>query len=464
LSLKEEKISLDQKEQTQFRLARAATVATGGRNAVRYPWLDMETYAILKITSGMPESDWPTPESKAVLQTTLHQIDEAIREFLSDVSLKIMNLTQAKLDTAPAKCVVVNSKSKEELELIAPSGFGLVKDASESPTRNWVAVADGKRVDNSWSSEGVDGSITDGSIVCLSGDGNWLLSWYADQSGKPSSPPIIQRIIWINKQTSESEKDKKDWYAYIDINGRRGMKTAQSLSFYSELQSQYESLKSDIGNRIQNVFSFHRDNRIGFVLPVSPDNAAVLWTSTGLSDPEEVPPLQKVPDLVPCQGYKEVSVTEQQREMKCDFGEVSYDNQSHHLVIEYYTNQNQVPYPGETAPRCSKENPLCPSGIQLEFFPAADLKNLLEHVLIRDHISTRIKESAVDDGYLWLADEGHQKWRYVVSADRLMALLREHWTNTEWDKFKVVPISEPCQRLECNLRVPGWPPTPGAAR
>jgi hypothetical protein len=74
------------------------------------------------------------------------------------------------------------------------------------------------------------------------------------------------------------------------------------------------------------------------------------------------------------------------------------------------------------------------------------------------HLSSRLKEAAIFQGYLWVKDTNGQVWRYLVGLDVIKDLLPERWKGVKKEELAKFGYSEACREAKCDIeKIPGWP-------
>src|SRR5690606_15451224 len=132
-----------------------------------------------------------------------------------------------------------------------------------------------------------DQPLPSGAIVCLSHDANWLLTWPSLPGNQFVSPPVIQRIVWI--RTGPIRYRDNRWHA--ELSPARRPATSQSWSVMREvdLNTEYRKLHQDAREGGRTFQSFRKGENVGFLIAMK-DATAMLWTTTGVLDPDPVEP------------------------------------------------------------------------------------------------------------------------------------------------------------------------------
>jgi hypothetical protein len=437
----------------QFRVLRTATSAMDRVEVGRIPWQDIEAAGALKRASSQYNpAHGLKDEALLLLQTTLQQLDAGAREVLSDLSFRIAepsDLAKAK----KANCVDPNNADDAKKGLVASARPGFSYRPIRPDLRAvWLPF---------WRNSQIFPNETDywseGTIVCLSHDANWLLIWYAKPGNVPNGPPIVRRIVWSN---GDLKVDASPWR--VQIGPRRRLGALENGNEYNRLlKDSFASLRSGLKEGRVEIRSFQRDQQVGFLVPFKdPDGKeqiAMLWTVTGLSDPEDRTD-EGSPKLVPCQApggqptddssiYVETSVENSQRkQMRCDVDSVHIKGILHKLVLTYFKPEpGDPPQEGESVPRCSNAKVLCDTNIALQF-PPFDSKTVRMNIR---HLSNPIASAAIDGGFLWLQDQAGQVWRYVIDPDKVIPLFHERWKSVDWKKYPKIEYTDACERWEC---------------
>ena len=394
------------------------------------------------------------PEATRVYRTSLRQLDRSTRNILSDVSVKIVdnasaNPELAALDAAPADCAVTDPEM-EVRYLVAdePESLGLALRAELSEGVRIIHMRPIRRVSSDefreLESSNLRGRrLEPGVLVCLSKDANWFLIWRPLPEHQVAEPPVIQRVQWIRTARQPSGDD--DWHA--ELKEGRLPQTRQTWANVETLSEEYQRLNSAVRDGGRVIDSFRSGSRAGFTIALGENKAALLWTSTGLVDPEAVE--TGLPhDLVKCEfdtpetrsqtgGLAKVS--------RCEMGPISFDGIDHFLTADYQ---------GCLRP----ETPaVCETAISLHYKPL-DPERSSARVAFR-HSSSRIVAAAVWDDSLWIKDTNDQVWRYLVGMKALQNLLVERWKGIgDPAKMAKASYSDSCKQLNCDkVRVPGWP-------
>ena len=430
----------------QFELFRLATAVLSS-GSVRQPREDLETFAAIYLASVKDPDDLPSGQTNVGLRATLQYLDEGVRQTMSDVSLRIAsNEGNLSTDANDIDCIEVDPGEDQVLRArgrgirssLAGSRLGL---AQASQIRSWSAFS--KDVTNTVGSNLVNEVWPPGGIVCLSHDANWLFFWFPSTEGSVTYP-LMRRIMWIRNPRADARDG--DLHAYVT--DFRRVKSAPSFNLAPTLVGALAVQRTRMP-LLHNIRSFQVDDRAGFLVPLEDDTVVVVWTSTGFSDAEEA---SRSPDLVTCKETEEIVI------VKCDLQLVTAEKHLVRVLVEHHRDTSNSVFPGESGPRCTNENRICSSDVRLNF--VAD--DAAVRMLIRNHVSSRIKKGAFVDGYLWLEDESGQIWRYVVAAQKTMAVLQERWNGIEWNAYpRTTPVSGACRYLQCAQNVPEWPTEAG---
>jgi len=394
------------------------------------------------------------PEATRVYRTSLSQLDRSTRSILSDVSVKIVdnasaNPELAALDAAPADCAVTDPEM-EVRYLVAdePGSLGLALRAELSEGVRIINMRPIRRVSSDefreLESSNLRGRrLEPGVLVCLSKDANWFLLWRPLPENQVAEPPVIQRIQWIRTARQSSGDD--DWHA--ELKDGRLPQTRQMWANVVTLSREYQRLNSAVRDGGRVIDSFRSGSRAGFTIALGENKAALLWTSTGLVDPEAVE--TALPHkLVLCEFDQPTTRTQTgalTAVSRCEMGPVSFDGIDHFLTADYL---------GCLRP----ETPaVCETEISLHYNPLDPVRSSAR-VAFRLS-SSRIVAAAVWDDSLWIKDTNGQVWRYLVGMKALQNLLVERWKGIgDPAKMAKASYSDSCKQLNCDkVRVPGWP-------
>ena len=263
-----------------------------------------------------------------MFRTSLRQLDAGARNVLASVSairtLKNSHGELLGLEPTQAHCALADGDEPSQPLIGEESGalgidlksrdVGTIKGAVMVPI---LRAPDGSIVPIQ-SFNFADQLAPSGAIVCLSADGNWLLTWVV-QSGRQQAgtesgvqPPFIQRIIWIRTGPVKSQDNK--WHA--ELTAPRAPGTAQSYDDLTEgddsLNRDYPRLYEAVRQRRPKFYSFRRNDNVGFLIPMSDDRTAMMWTTTALLDPDPVKgPLKEA--LADCESPLLAGLTRQAR-------------------------------------------------------------------------------------------------------------------------------------------------------
>ena len=199
--------------------------------------------------------------------------------------------------------------------------------------------------------------------------------------------------------------------------------TAQSYDDLTEgddsLNRDYPRLYEAVRQRRPEFYSFRRNDNVGFLIPMSDDRTAMMWTTTALLDPDPVKgPLKEA--LADCEFFpsrRPDETGEAKMYRKCEMGPISFDDLSHTLVADYPSNDVMQDFQSmqlASVVNCKPDGSLCKTELRLLHDPPDDE----EFKRIRDPPpSSTIKAAAIWDGVLWIRDINGQVWRYAVGID-----------------------------------------------
>jgi len=216
-----------------------------------------------------------------------------------------------------------------------------------------------------------------------------------------------------------------------------------------------------VQQRRRQVFHFFRKgDNVGFLIDMAPEQTAMLWTTTGLLDPDMVKfPLKD--KLVDCQ-FSSYSRPDEKGETTtfrgCVMGPIFFDGLNHKLVADYKINEapQLASAPPTSSLSCIPEGALCRTEVRIEYDPP-DVERGSQRVAF-SHLSSTIKAAAIWDDALWVRDANGQVWRYLVGLEAIQALLPHRWKGVgELDLAKSV-YSPACKQVKCDtVLIPDWP-------
>ena len=477
----QQRLNVAQEELAEhFRFSRFQTEATVVLpNAARSAANDRELYAAISLARGRAKQlgqKRDIDEALAVFRNSLRQLDVGARNVLGSVSaIRIVensNTELSDLQKGPAHCAIADGDQPSQ-PLIGkePGALGIdlrSQDAGSVKTSAMFPVwraPDGRVVPiNSANFAGQPAPF--GALVCLSDDANWLLTWLvqSDRNQRADAgvqPPYIQRIVWI--RTGPIANRDNQWHA--ELTDQRQPGTSQSYEDLTEgdesLNKDYSRLYKAVSEQEQVFKFFRRGDNVGFLVDMTQDRTAMLWTTTALADPDPVKEPLKEP-LADCK-FAITRRPDDKGEAKtyrgCVMGPISFDDLNHNLVADYQTNE--VPQLASiqlaSVVSCNPESALCKTELRIEYDPP-DAEGESQRIVI-PHLSSAIKAAAIWDGVLWVRDANGQVWRYVVGLERIQALLPPRWKGVgELDLAKSV-YSRACKRVKCDKvpLIPEWP-------
>ena len=392
-------------------------------------------------------SEGGIPEATGVFRTSLRQLDRNTRTLLSDVSVRILDRTGpgtganaelAALRTNPSECAVVDPDvTIKHLLAKEPGSRGIELrplDVSGAKVVVMNAVrraADGEIVPVK-STNFPSLALVSGALVCLSHDANWFLMVVSTQA---NDPPYIQRIVWIRT-------DKENGWR-VELGPSRQPASEQTWDNVQTLSTHYPFLNRSIRDGAQLIRSFRSGDRVGFLIALEGNRTAMLWTSTGLIDPDSVEaPLQYPVKACVFKSDSKISrMGERQPNMKCEMGPIGFDGLKHYLRADYDS--------------CNQEG-LCRTALKIEYDPK-DTERESPRVVFQ-HTSAAIEAAAIWDDSLWVRDANGQVWRYLVGVEALKPLLEERWKGIDQNWLRNAPYSESCVQAKCDkMIIPGWP-------
>ena len=460
-----------------FRLQSEATVvpANGARSAAN----DRELFAALDLALNRAKQQGKKPnvdEASAIFRTSLRQLELGARNVLAGVSV-LRNLPSSHPDLSAvqegsAHCTVADADQSNKFLIgkepgrlgieLRPQEAGAVKATTMFPI--WRTPDDNIAPIDSSNFAGQP--LPSGALACLSDNANWLLVWPLQsdrhQGGADAGvqPPTIQRIVWIRTGPAADQDSK--WHA--ELAAPRNPGTSQSYDDLVEgddaLNREYSRLYEAVHQRRQVFQFFRKDDNVGFLIDMAPERTAMLWTTTGLLDPDMIEfPLKD--KLVDCQ-FSPYSRPDEKGETTsfrgCVMGPIFFDGLNHKLVADYKINEapQLASAPPTSSLSCMPEGALCRTELRIEYDPP-DVERGSQRVAF-SHLSSTIKAAAIWDDALWVRDANGQVWRYLVGLEAIQALLPHRWKGVgEFDLAKSV-YSPACKEVKCDrVLIPDWP-------
>jgi hypothetical protein len=302
--------------------------------------------------------------------------------------------------------------------------------------------------------------ILAGALLCLSDNANWLLMWPSQRDSRQAGwmPPYIQRIAWVRLGPITDQDDM--WHAALGPPRRPN--TTQSWDVLeSSLNEQYSALYDDVRQGRPAFQSFQSGDRVGFLITVgqTSDFTALLWTTTGLLDPDPVESALPHP-LSECQFVRDPKSDQQGKTvMRCGMGSIGFDGLEHELFAHYRIDDTPQLASAEAqgAAPCYPESALCRTELRVEYVPRQPERDPVRIAV--EHLSSTVKAAAIWDGYLWVRDANGQVWRYLVGLDKIMTIVPERWKATP--PVRLGEHSEACTLAKCDTeKVPDWPDSP----
>jgi hypothetical protein len=268
-------------------------------------------------------------------------------------------------------------------------------------------------------------------------------------------PTYIQRIAWVRLGPITDQDDM--WHA--NLGPQRGPNTSQSWDVLeTSLNEQYSALYEAVRQGRPAFQSFQSGDRVGFLITAgqSSEPNALLWTTTGLADPDPVESALPHP-LSECRFVRDSRSDKQGKTvMQCGMGNIGFDGLEHELFAHYRIDDTPrlASTEAQSDAPCYPEGALCRTELRVEYFPRQPGRDPLRIAV--EHLSSTVKAAAIWDGYLWVRDANGQVWRYLVGLDAIKAVVPERWKAAHPDKLGV--HSEACTQAECDtVPVPDWP-------
>jgi hypothetical protein len=403
-------------------------------------------------------------------------LEQGARTVLSDVSIRVISndLQNSKdvpeiaaLGPTPSICKIVDPEPRTQ-DIVGQANIGIrlqrvdldngVRTVTmvpvwRSPTGDIAPIES-----SSFSGQ----SLSPGSLVCLSADANWFLMWTPLQGNQASSPPLMQRIIWIRTAPRSGKPDGK-WHA--EAHSPRNPTTSQSLlSLVNQVSPEYGELTAGVQSNERPIRSFRSGDRVGFLLALKSHRTAILWTNTGVSEPDPVSEKLSGGNCKFAPTKRGDPTGDERQLMHCDMGVIEFDGQSHRLEAEYYPDQAKyfaASGPGSSTAqlRCSTPSALCQTELRIKFDPPDSTGSSLR--MIVSHLSSTITGAKIVNDFLLVADANGQTWRYSIGSKSIMPLLQARWQGLSPDLVKYSRFSPFCTALKCEtIPIPGWPSQP----
>ncbi len=439
---------------SQFRFFRLQSEATaqplGSTEKARDPADDRELYAALDMGAELAQKT-PTEEARVVLRNSIRSLERGARIALSDVAVRIVPAGSGGFTPAESDCAVVNADDPRVLMSRHNLGIRLRRDELDGRVATVAMEAVWRAVDGAVTAielSDLNGqSLPPGSLVCLSNDANWFLMWTPLAQNQSASPPYLQRIVWIRTAPGQATQDGR-WRA--DPQPHRRPSTRPSYTYLEEVNHEFADLRSRVqrGERPVKSFSDGDRDRAGFMFAVGSDKLAVLWSGTGILEPDPV--TRDGPQLVGCNFAQVAKDALQRPVMFCDLGPVQFEGQTHRVQALYLEDALA---PGG----CAQRSAPCNMELRVVFDPPDRVGPSLRTSI--SHLASTITAAAIDDGYLWLADANGQRWRYAIGAQRLRSLLKYRWVGVAEDELRKSPYTDAClQAKPCATKpIDGWP-------
>ena len=468
-----------------FRLQSEATIKPPDQQT-RYANQERELYAALKLAvqrAGQHAKKSSVDELWAVFRTSLRQLDKGTRSVLADGSaLRVLSNSDAKdvaelagLQKTAVNCGVADIATSDlPRTLIGPNGLGIelrpqMIGGVPTSTMSPIWRADDGAIAPIESSNFTDQPLLSGALVCLSSDANWLLTWLSLPGNQLQSPPFIQRIIWF--RTGPVQNRDHRWQA--ELSPARFPATSQSYDDLSpgrtDINKEYPKLHQAAQKGGHNFHWFRNGDNVGFLIAMT-DTTAVLSTTTGLRDPDPVPPgmlehkLAEMRKSGECE-FVETEASDDRGErqpfMVCEKGPSAFDGLRYMLRVRYRKvdkePQLQSVQALNEAP-CIPQNALCDAELRIEYDPPDPRPRRESLRASLQHRSSRIKEVTISEGYLWVKDVNGQVWRYVVELDAMKKLMPERWKGIEDEELLKFGYSDACIEAKCDtVDIPDWP-------
>lgn len=419
------------------------------RTAVRY----RELYASLLTAYDNNASLHLQGEPLQILRATLFQTDSGVRQLLgNEVSLRFSSRPPG---AEKANCQITGNEATElrgygpgqvELGLSRTFGYWNPVDFStgyrgvEQPTQSASGLA-----------------LPDHTFICLSHDARWLIFWKDSEY-----PPVLMRIVWFKpKHPKDAWKGKlllqRQMNSTVDLAKLADGKVQQSYNYLTGALTTSEALKK--------VESFNEDGSAGFSIPIPEnDTRLLIWTTTGLLDPDDTGDATSIKSWQDCGDYESVPARAgggSRMVKECRLPVVLPGLGVRNLAITYADED------------CANAAPDCQSTIELRYPDKSLLKLKYDEVGMRVfHSFARISRAGVHDGWLWLQDDNGTTWRYVVAKDRLARLIEWKWQGVIWNdggqtSFENFRPSDFCRQFtDCNRYLSSpegrWEPPPSS--
>ena len=323
----------------------------------RKPTSDVELYVALKMGPERAKEQGKkssVDDALTIFRSSLRELDKGARTVLSDLSvLKILPYMEMKPEPASpptVECAIAGldpNQPRKDLIGNGPGALGIELRRQETGGVGTVAMFPIWRDDSGKlapieASNFVGQQLPQGALVCLSHNAHWLLTWPLQpdgrQTGSSSSflPPVMQRITWI-RTGPKTDRDGK-WHA--ELNPPRIPTTSQSWAvLINSLNAQYPRLYEAVRDGRPVFQWFKSGDRVGFLITAeqSSEYLAMLWTTTGLLDPDPVN--SELPNALSECRFVRDSRSDQNDEtktiMRCPMGGIEVDGLKHELFAHY---------------------------------------------------------------------------------------------------------------------------------
>ncbi|MER8954531.1 AAA family ATPase [Mesorhizobium sp. M0833] len=374
------------------------------------------------------------------LADTLTELDERWRSLLGSKIWLRRSMTGSigPLNFQDAICIDPGTKSmlpilndavawvpvlEAEKQLWRPA---LVQRAGEK-----IAIASNQQVGEDWQPE---------SVVCTSPDGKWQFTWMVkDINGKPTAQTPRIRNIVINRLPVTAQWPRirpptsGNMRLYVSVGSDRWFDDYDSLTIYRDrMFDEFGKVSAAVRDEKRprpNPIRFARDGHwVGFQISSVSGDPFILWTTEGVSERQEDAPRA----VKGCVKQTDVS--------SCVIGPMEYAGEQYEVLI---TSNRQLDY----FPQCEEKGAICNISVQIRFAEEGRRQNVRAQLGMFP--STQIKGGIItSDGYLILADDGGQFWRYLFDGKELAKLQKDTWRGENLDGIDW--RSSPCEKLRCK--------------
>ncbi|SFJ53236.1 hypothetical protein SAMN04515648_4445 [Phyllobacterium sp. CL33Tsu] len=321
-------------------------------------------------------------------------------------------------------------------------------------------------------------------LECGSKDGNWVFRLDVSESPSNNMTTRLDTYVGLRRLNTPTQ---------FGVRGPRSTESGEKINLLVQ-DREIRTRLADV--KIQDVKFVQAGAVVGFLIPnIGPEHAGkrtnvYLWTTTGLSDPIQVPTGMAGAGLLAagqgndaakdgraCRSYKvnlfratagkggpdDVRALDTRPTYRtCDAGPVDLDTNDKQLVVYRAGYDNK---------KCLDDLSDCQNTIEVQYRDAA--KGLAEpddgHTARTRivYIGPKIIDAGVQGDWLWLEDVKLRKWRYLVGTQPLSDILEMRWQNASGASLQGAAgfkyrLPQTCKDIaECKAFVSkpdkGWP-------